>query len=639
MKTILIVDDIQDNIDALTTLLKRRYNTLSTNNPTNTLDILKKNKVDMILLDVIMPELNGFEVCQKIKDNPLTNAIPVIFTTSIDDESSIEKAYDLGGVDYITKPFRPKEILSKIATHISIYEQTKSQANLIDELLSIGTSLTSENDFDILMEKIMLGAKKFASADAGTIYLLSDDKKELRFEVVHTDSLDIKMGGTGEKLNWPNLQLYIDGKPNYTMVAAKCALDMKLLNFADVYNEDGFNFEGTKVFDSTTGYRSTSMLVVPMIDRNGKLVGVLQLLNKIGKNGKIIQFNREDEIILSSMASLGAVSIHNHKLIESFDALLHSFITTIADTLEEKSAYTEHHIVRVAKITNTIIEAVNQDNTIFKDKHYNEDELDEINLAALLHDIGKIIQPEYVVDKSTRLETIFDRIELVKSKFQILRQSKRIEYLEKIISKEQYKKDIEKIDDDEKFLIKCNSAPYIDDQEIQRLVQIASQKITISGEEINFLSDDELFNLSIKKGTLTDDERAVINNHVTVSYNMLKNLPFPDKYKKIPKLAGSHHKSVDGQSGYAAPELMGLPLEFEERVLAIADVFEALTSPERPYKKPYSINESLKIISYMVKDGHLDKDIVKFMVDNKLYLKCGDGFIPDNQIDEITVEF
>lgn len=639
MKTILIIDDIQDNIDALTSLLKGKYQVVSTTNYLETLTLALKHDVDMILLDIIMPELDGYQVAKNLKDNPDTNPIPIIFITSLNDEASIEKGYDTGGVDFVFKPFRPKEILSKIYTHISIYEQTKSQANLIHELLSIGVSLTSENNFDILMEKIMLGAKRFSNADAGTIYMLSEDKKHLIFEVVHTDSLNIQMGGTGEKLKWPSLQLYIDEKPNYSMVAAKCALDMELLNFADVYNEKEYNFEGTKVFDSSTGYRSTSMLVVPMIDRNGHLVGVLQLLNKIGKNGKIIQFNRDDEIIISSMASLGAVSIHNHKLIESFDALLHSFITIIADTLGEKSAYTEHHIARVAKITNTIIEAVNKDNTIFKDKNYTEDELDEINLAALLHDIGKIIQPEYVVDKATRLETIFDRIELIKTRFQILRQNKKINFLENNITKDQYDQEIAKINNDEEFITSCNSIPYINDEEIKRVEQIASQKVIIGNKEINFLSDNELFNLSIQKGTLTDEEREIINNHVIVSYHMLKNLPFPDKYKKIPKLAGSHHKSVDGKSGYAAPEIMGSPLEFEERVLAIADVFEALTSPERPYKKPYTINESLKIISNMVKDGHLDKDIVKFMVDNKLYLKCGDGFIPEDQIDEITVEF
>lgn len=592
-----------------------------------------------------IPLTNGYEICAQFKHNVQTNNIPVIFITGFSDDEHLAKAYEVGGVDYITKPFNKKTIHLKISTYLQIFEHSKSQAALIDELLSIGTSLTSENKFEVLMEKIMMGAKKFSNADAGTIYLLSEDKKFLQFEVVHTDSLNIAMGGTGETLNWPNLPLFIDEEPNYSMVAAKCAIDKKLLNIADVYDDEEFNFEGTKIFDSSTGYKSTSMLVVPMLDREGKLVGVLQLLNKLASDGHITHFNKNDEIIISSMASLGAVSIHNHKLIQSFDALLHSFINTIADTLEEKSHYTEHHIVRVAQFTMGIMDAINKDKTIYKDKFYSEEELDEINLAAMLHDIGKIIQPEHIVDKATRLETIYDRIESIITRFDLLIEQAKVSYLEQSLENPTLQEEFKKVYEEKKqqylsdkdFIIKCNSIAFLNDEALQRIQKIASYKIGINNKQRDFLDPNELYNLSIRKGTLTDYERSLINHHVIVSYNMLKNLPFPEKYKKIPKLAGSHHKSVDGKSGYAAPEIMGLPLEFEEKILAIADVFEALTSPERPYKKPYSVNESFKIIASMVQEGHLDKELVKFIIDKKVYLSCGKDFIPKEQLDEITV--
>ncbi len=521
--------------------------------------------------------------------------------------------------------------------------------HLNDELLAIGLSLTSEHNFEVLMEKIMLSAKRFTNADAGTVYIMSEDGKKLSFKVVHTDSLKIKMGGTGEELNWPDLQLYLeDGKPNKQMVAALCALEGKLLNFPDVYDAVGFNFEGTKVFDSSTGYRSMSMLVVPMLDREDKVIGVLQLLNKKDKDESVIAFTKHDEVLISSMGSLAAVAIQNNLLIKNLEDLLEAFITAIAEALEEKSIYTEHHIMRVAQIVKIISEAVNKDTKEFEKIHYTKEQLKELEIAAMLHDIGKIITPEYVVDKATRLETIVDRIEMISRRFELLKRDRYIEYLENISNLqddtlkqqfyEKYQQSIEKIAVDKEFLISCNTAGYLSDDKIDRIKEIGKQKIILDDKEIDFLSENEIYNLTIPKGTLTNEERDIINNHVTVSYHMLQHLPFPDKYKHIPKLAGSHHKSVDGTGGYAAPELMGIPLEFEEKILAIADVFEALTSPERPYKKPFTLNETFKIMFNMVKEGHLDKSIIKFILDNNLHLQFAKEYLNESQIDEVNVQ-
>ncbi len=495
----------------------------------------------------------------------------------------------------------------------------------------------------------MLGSKQFSNADAGTIYLLSEDEKRLVFEVVHTDTLNIKMGGTGEALNWPDLHLYNDeDKPNTQMVAVMCAIKDKLLNFPDVYDAKGFNFEGTKVFDSSTGYRSTSMLVVPMRDRSLKVIGVLQLLNKKDKYNNITAFGKQDEILISSMASLGAVSIQNNKLIKSLEDLLEAFIKTIADTLEEKSIYTEHHILRVAKLVNIITKTINKDNKYFKDKHFSQDELKELNMAALLHDIGKMVTPESVVDKATRLETITDSIDLVIARFEILKKDIKIKYLENSACNKdkkklkrltrQFDKTINIIDEDKQFIIYCNTASILKDEDIKRVNKIAKYKILLNDKKTNILTTDEILNLSIKRGTITTKEREIINNHVVVSYHMLKNLPFPKKYQNIPNIAGSHHKSVDGKHGYAAKELMGTPLNFKEKILAIADVFESLTSPERPYKKPFTLNKSFKIIADMVKCGHLDKEIVQFILDTKLYLDFAKDFLNKDQVDEVKIE-
>lgn len=515
-----------------------------------------------------------------------------------------------------------------------VEKNNKKQSILIQDLLSVGISLTSQKNYEILLEGIMLVCKRFSHADAGTLYLLNEETKQLEFRIVHTDSLDIKMGGTGEELKWPALELYKDGKPNDSMVAVKCALELKLFNFEDVYDVKEFNFEGTKVFDSSTNYRTKSMLVIPMRNRQQELIGVLQLLNKKDKNNNILSFDKDDETLINTMASLGAVSIHNHQLVDNLENLLESFIKTIAVTLEEKSLYTEHHSLRVVALVDLISKEINEDKTVFKDINFSEDELKELNMAALLHDIGKIITPEAVMDKATRLETIFDRIESIAIKFEILRKDCYIKYLEDK-DQENYNKSIQEINDDEEFIIRCNTIGYIKDSDIQKIKKIASKKLIIDEKEVTLLTEDELKNLTIQKGTLTQEERDIINNHVKVSYRMLKNLPFPKKYKDIPKIAGSHHKSVDGKNGYAADELMGEPLGFKEKILAISDVLEAITSPERPYKKPFTLNESFKIICDMAKENHLDKELIQFILDSKLYLKYANEYLDGSQIDEV----
>jgi len=654
LKTIFIVDDTELNVNVLMDLLDEKYDILASLDGESALEIIQEEKVDLILLDIMMPGIDGFEVCKRLKQDPKTSDIPIIFITSKTDDDSIEKAYEIGGVDYITKPFRAREVLSRIENHLSLKEKSDylqnnlhDKTNLINELLSIGISLTSENNYELLLEKIMQSCKKLLNTDAGTLYLLSNDEKYLEFKIVHTDSLNIAMGGSGEELKWKHLNLYTDeNKPNDTMVAVKCVLESRLFNFSDVYDVKEFNFNGIKTFDKANNYRTKSMLVAPIISREKEIIGVLQLLNKKNSENTIIPFVNDDEILISTMASLGAVSIHNHQLVENLENLLESFIKTIADTLEEKSQYTEHHVLRVASIVDLIAEEIHKDTDLFNEISFSEDELKELNMAALLHDIGKIITPEAVVDKATRLETIMDRINNISIRFDILRRDSYIKYIQmRYIDgnssdtlTDEYNIKLENIDKDEQFLIKCNSSAFVSDSDIQRIQSIAKQKILINSKETNFLSDDELFNLFIQKGTLTNEERDIINNHVKVSYKMLKNLPFPKKYKNIPKIAGSHHKTVNGMNGYAADELMGIPLNIKERILAIADVFEALTSPERPYKKPYTLNESFKIISDMVEDGHLDKDIIKFILNKKIYLTFANKYLTKQQIDEVTVK-
>ncbi len=520
----------------------------------------------------------------------------------------------------------------------------------VKNLIDIGKSLTTEKNFDVLMEKILLGAKEFSDADAGTLYLVTEDEKRLRFQVVQTDSLSIKMGGTEGKITWPELPLYLeDGKPNEQMVAALCALEGKMINIPDVYETKDFNFEGTKKFDKSTGYRTKSMLVIPMKNHEDTVIGVVQLLNKMDSEGHPITFTNDDKQLIESMASQAAVSITNNRLIAELENLLDSFIKSIATAIGEKSEYTGGHINRVAEIAETLTNAINEDTTVFSHINFNKDEVKQMSRAAWLHDIGKIVIPEYVVDKGKKLETIYDRINTVKAKFEIVRKDYELEYFknsskatslkEKEELTKKYEDKVVSLNEDLDFVIACNTGgEFMEDDKIERIKEIAKEKLTIDGEETNLLSENEVYNLCIKKGTLTNEERDVINNHVTVSYKMLETMPFPKKLKRVPVIAGSHHKMVKG-GGYSAPEILDLPMTIEDKILAVADVFEALTANDRPYKKANSLNTSLRILSFMVKDEHLDRDIVKFFVDNNLHLDYANKYLSEEQMDEITVDF
>lgn len=520
----------------------------------------------------------------------------------------------------------------------------------IEELIEIGHSLTREKNLDILMEKIMLGAKNLSSADGGTLYLVTDDESHLKFTVVQTDSLDIKMGGTADKITWPELPLYKqDGNQNREMVAALCALEGELINIEDVYETEGFNFEGTKKFDLGTGYRTKSMLVVPMKNHEGDIIGVLQLLNKQNPEGETVQFNKEDEKLIASMSSQAAIAIENTRLIKGLEELLNSFIQSIATAIGEKSIYTGGHINRVAEIATMIAHAINEDDTIFKDIYFSDDKMKEIDTAAWLHDIGKIVTPEYIVDKSTKLETIYDRLNTIKAKFEIIKRDKEIALLKKKLQardiksiekfEEEYDKDIRQLEDDIKFIESINTGgEFMEDEKIARVEEISKKSLIIGNEEESLLNENEVYNLCIKKGTLTDEERDVINNHVTVSYNMLNKLPFPKKLRRVPVIAASHHKKVGG-GGYGADEIINLPMTIEDKILAVADVFEALTAHDRPYKSANTLNQSMKILSFMVKDKELDRDLVKFFVEKGLHLKYAQSYLKEDQIDEITVNF
>ena len=510
-----------------------------------------------------------------------------------------------------------------------VQQFTEDHLDQIKRLTEIGTALSAEKDLNRLLEMIVDEARKVTNADAGTLYIMSDDETELQFAIVQNNSLSVRMGGTGGQITWPPVNLKNpDGSANNANVSAYVAISGEAVNIADVYHAHGFNFEGTKKFDKSTGYRSKSMLVVPLRNHENDIIGVLQLLNSLNPaTGEVIDFSSEYQEMIQSLASQAAVALSNNRLIHDLENLLESFIKTIATAIDEKSPYTGGHVKRVAELTMTIAQKISSINYgTFAGVKFSEDQLRELHVAAWLHDVGKITTPEYVVDKPTKLSAVHDRIQDVKTRMELLKKNCLSETQSGLINKaEQADKatampeaEIKALDEEYKLLLEVNKGgEFLNDAMIARIKEIAGRNWKIDGQMQPLLSDEEVYNLCIRRGTLTEEERNIINNHALVTHKMLSQLPFPKKMRHVAAYAAAHHEKING-TGYPLG-LKGDQLSLQSRIIAIADIFEALTAKDRPYKKGKSLAEALKIMEAMAKDNHIDADLYDLFVKEKVY--------------------
>src|SRR3954466_11713215 len=323
----------------------------------------------------------------------------------------------------------------------------------LDQLNAIGASLSAERDINRLLEAILTAAKTITRADGGTLYRVTEEKT-LRFEIVRTSSLKYYLGGTtGNPMPFYPIQLYKDGKPNQTMVAAHAALTGKTINIADAYTAEGFDFTGTRAFDAKTGYRSKSFLTVPMRNHEGETIGVLQLINAQDPHtGEIVPFSASDQRLAESLASQAAVALTNRMLINQLEQLFESFINLINSAIDEKSPYTGGHCQRVPVLTMLLAEAVNDTKEgPLRDFMMTEKDRYELKIAGLLHDCGKVTTPVHVVDKATKLETLYDRIHLIDTRFEVLKRDAEIEALKNKLRFIEQKKPMEAQEEDRKL--------------------------------------------------------------------------------------------------------------------------------------------------------------------------------------------
>ncbi len=535
------------------------------------------------------------------------------------------------------------QLLSNVVS--SVKDFTEEQLKKIKSLTQIGEALSAEHDIDRLLEMIIEEAKKFTNADGGTLYIMSDDEKRLHFAIVQNDSLKIRMGGTAGKITWEPVELYNNDETlNCSNVSSYAAISGEVVNISDVYHAKQFNFEGTRRFDSETNYRSQSMLVVPMRNHENDIIGILQLLNARDKEKKkTIPFSAECQELTESLASQAAIALTNKRLIKDLQNLFESFVKTIATAIDEKSHYTGDHVRRVVELTILIAGRINKTKKgPFKETFFNKDQMNELRISAWLHDVGKVAISEHVMDKSRKLKTVYDRIELLKTRFEIIKRDIEINRCKKEGSKTDFpdadisieadRAEIRKLEEDYNFLNAINQgAEFMSEESIKRVEDIAGRKWIMSGEPQNLLTDDEIQNLNIRKGTLTDEERTIINSHAAITFKMLSQMPFPKKLKNVPVYASSHHECLNG-TGYPLG-LKGDEISLQARILALADVFEALTARNRPYREGNTLSQAIKILGSMVKDNQLDPDLFDLFIEKKIYLEYAGKELDTSQID------
>jgi len=507
----------------------------------------------------------------------------------------------------------------------------------LEQLNAIGASLSAERDIDRLLEAILTAAKTITRADGGTLYRVAADDT-LRFEIVRTSSLKYYLGGTtGTPVPFYPIQLHKDGKPNHSMVAAYAALTGKTVNIADAYVADGFDFSGTRAFDSKTGYRSKSFLTVPMRNHEREIIGVLQLINaQDPQSGEIVAFSASDQRLAESLASQAAIALTNRMLIIQLEQLFESFINLINSAIDEKSPYTGGHCQRVPVLTMLLAEAVNETRDgPLSDFSMSEKDRYELKIAGLLHDCGKVTTPVHVVDKATKLEAIYDRIQLIDTRFEVLKRDLELDLSKKKIDAKQLHDRLRGLEDDRRFLHACNiGGERMRDEDVERVQRIGQYRWRdVSGHEANFLTDDEVKNLTIRAGTLTGDERQIINHHIVATIKMLEALPWPKHLTKVPEYAGGHHERMDGK-GYPKG-LSREQMSVQARCMGIADIFEALTAKDRPYKKGKTLSESLEILGRMRLNNHVDPDLFDIFVRRKVYRRYAEMFLDREQIDDV----
>ncbi len=610
------------------------------------------------------------------------------------------KAFDAGANDWMARPIDASQLPRRVNNLVELSrlrrlqtgEETRIQQELstrterLDALIETGLMMSMERDRSKLLRQLLTEGRRILNCDGATVYMVTEEKT-LRFEMRTLDDA------------LPSMQIplcdAVSGKPNENYVSVYTAVHNRSVLIDDVYSETRFDLSGTRAFDKSSGYRTVSMLTVPIAPRGGEAIGVLQFMNaKQRDSGRIVPFERDTVGLVEALAAQAAVALDNLSLVESQKQLMESLIRVLATAIDAKSPYTGRHCERVPELAFLLAEAACKatDGPLAAFAFRSEEEWQEFRIGAWLHDCGKVTTPEYVIDKATKLETINNRIHEVRTRFEVLLRDIEIERLQAHLSgtldDERAAALVARqaqLQDDFAFVAACNlGSEAMDAADEHRLAAIASTPWTRHFDDRLGLSDGELarriaesvaplpaveqllsdrprdlvargaddglvpefdfkmdvpehlynhgevYNLSIQRGTLTAEERYKINEHMVHTVMMLERMPFPRHLRRVPEYAGTHHERIDGK-GYPR-QLSGGELSVPSRIMAVADIFEALTASDRPYKKPKKLSEALRVLQGMAGD-HIDADIFDLFITAGVFREFAAKHLSADQID------
>ena len=577
--------------------------------------------------------------------------------------------------------FDGKDVHSFVLEVDDLAEAMAGMRSTVRQFLDIASQLSAERHFQRLLDGLIVQTVAAAHADAGTIYLMDDDGKELVPSAWQNVNLD-------RLLTEPPPVAVEDGESGHPLRDACREKSMLIGQLSAVGMPAGLGWLAAR-FPG----QSVSFLAVPLSNRENRTIGVLFL----AKSAVETAFSSEQAAFVNALSGTLAVAIDNQRLMRAQKALLDAVIRVVAGAIDAKSPYTGGHCQRVPELTLMLAEAAcRSDSRPFHDFKMNEDEWETLSIAAWLHDCGKLTTPEYVVDKATKLETLFDRIHEIRMRFEVLKRDAEIACLrgvaeggERAALEAAMHAELAALDDDFAFVAACNiGGEALPDGAEERLHRIAARtwqrtlddRIGISQIEkrrkerlpepvlpvVEPLIADredhridhqtagplpadikvsaptyrldlgELHCLSVNRGTLTAEERFLINNHIVQTIIMLRGLPFPEYLKDVPDIAGNHHEHLDG-TGYPRG-LEAAAMIPQARMMAIADIFEALTASDRPYKLGKPLSEAVTLLAGYVRMGHLDRDLFELFLREGVHLRFAQRFLDARQIDAVDIE-
>ena len=474
----------------------------------------------------------------------------------------------------------------------------------MSRFLSLCLALCSERDREKLLTNILDTAMDISNCDAGTLYLLEDDG--LHFLRMVTRSQHIRQGGHEAPITLPPVPL------NPIYVCSWVVLHNSLINVADVGTDERFDFSGSKRYDAMTGYHTKTMMVVPLADDRGSLIGVLQLINALDADGVTIPFESEQELLVSAMASQAAISLTNMIYAEQITSLLDSLVGALSTAIDERTPYNANHTRNMVRYASAFLAWLDASGHPMA---FDEDKQRTFLLSVWLHDVGKLVVPLDVMDKAARLGTGLDDI---RARFSRMKLLDRIDVLEGKLTAQEAELRTTERNEALSFIERINTAGFLPDGDLEKVGILAQKTYTEEdGSVCPWITSGEAVSLSVRKGTLTAEERAVMESHVSVTARILSHVTFPKRYAQVPAWASAHHELLNGK-GYPNHKTEA-EIPAEVRLLTILDVFDALTARDRPYKPPMPVEKALSILHSMVSEGSIDGEMLALFEESRAW--------------------